>query len=314
MFPFLNSNVLIPSMLLVAIGGWAFGRTNGLLIVMGAIVLHYFLFQFFADDYPYYSDRVTGYPLIIGIALLSGTLRQNLDAIREATFLLDMAVEERTRDLANMNRELIDRSEAMRVSHGQRLHDGIGQQLTGIQLYSSSLASSLVEESNASAALAHSLMNRARSTHELVRHAARSLFPVQIGRVGLFAAINEMVACFQETQQVAIHVHSLDHLPGIPQATALQIYRICQETTLFLLAHAQSSDISIHLAEEKDDLILSIAHDGSSIADHLEQSPALRLVEYRLKQVRGKMYPPVAVTNSERLRFIIPLQEKPEAA
>ena len=311
MFPRLNSDVLFPILVLAGIGGFHFGKTKGLLIFAASLVLQYAVFQFFADQYEYYYNRAIGTFIGIIIIFLTGSLKHNLDAIREASLRLDRTVEERTRELTNLTSELIERSEAMRVAYGQQLHDGIGQQLTGILLYSSALASSLIEEGNSSAALAHSVMNRARSTHELIRHAARSLFPVQIGRVGLLAAINEMAACLKEIRNTSIHVQTPENLTDIPQSIPLQTYRICQETTLLLL-QAAATHIDIEITVKNDNLILSIEHDGLSVAGLLAQAPAARLIEYRLKQVSGKM--DMAKAGAERLLFTIPRRERSVAA
>lgn len=130
MFPYLNSNVLIPVLALMAFGGWIFGRSASLLFLLITNIHHFSLTQYYAADYLYYADRLIGPLLCITIIELTGTLRNNLDSIKEANARLDQAVLERSGELTDLTRKLIERAETMRVSRGQELHDGIGQQLT----------------------------------------------------------------------------------------------------------------------------------------------------------------------------------------
>lgn len=311
LFPSLNSNALIPVFALLALGTWIYGRTAGLLLAQVAFIHHFAVFQFYATEYGTYTDRVTGTFLCIAVVVFCGTLSKSLEGIKEANLRLDVAVAERTAELTGLTHRLISNAEAARVSRGQELHDGIGQQLTGIQLYATSLAEQLLEEGNPSASLAHSLCNRSRSTHQLIRKTARSLFPVQINEIGLMPALEEMTACLAALKPVQTNIHAEGELLSLPSTTALQFYRICQETALYIITHSNAGKLAIRVTVSPREAQLSIRHDGGSLAERLEPSNEAKLIDYRLNLINGTQeHQPLGQT-AETFLFHAPLAEVP---
>ncbi|MBT8046487.1 MAG: hypothetical protein KJN67_04915, partial [Pontiella sp.] len=175
--------------------------------------------------------------------------------------------------------------------------------------YSTALADQLVSELETCASLAFSLNNRARNVHDLVRRAARSLFPVQIEEVGLPPALNELAAFAEETKPVKVALHTCGNLNDIPSATALEFYRIGQETIFFILNTTNSKNISVDVGLSASILCLEITHDGNAVESLLPQSQEARLLEYRLKQIHGKLHF-IKSKVTESLRFEAPFNPR----
>lgn len=269
-----------------------------------SILLMSFLY---ADIVDYYEDRLLGTVVGVSMAYLVGGLRANLDAIKATNEQLDRTVAERNAELDRLSRQMLERSEHHRVVRGQELHDGIGQQLTGIQLFCSALAEQLGAEKNTNATLAYSLKNRAGMAHNLVRRAARALFPLRIRETGLQPALEELAACFNELYKTDFTVAASGNLQSIPHETALQLYRICQETALAVVG---SPDVRIRIQATVNDSwsTVSLRHDGPPLGSGIGGAETAQLINYRLRQIHGTVETAMDDFSSETLAYTVPIR------
>ncbi|WP_372806273.1 sensor histidine kinase [Pontiella sp.] len=287
LFPRFNSNVLFGSVVLLAAGSWLYGRTIGLLLLLPTLTHQFLIYQHFANSYVYYTDRIAGTALLVTVVFIVGTQRNNLRAIQETTNWLDETVAKRNATLEKMTRRLIQRAEARRTAHGRDLHDSIGQQLTGIQLYATSLSEQLNADHNPGAAPAHSLTTRARTVHNNIRQTARLLFPVQLETIGLHSALDELEACIQTLRNTRISIKIEGDLASLPPNKALQIYRICQETALLITQECVPQTIDMALKHDSDRIDIQVAHDGPPLAGAIGDSLEAQLIKYRLNMLAG---------------------------
>lgn len=287
LFEHFNSNIIIPYIVIVGLGTWFFGRPAGLLLIIFSYIPAFVLFQLYADEYAYPNDRLTGTLIMLTAVAIVDRLRSNTEGIRELQQQLEAMVTDREQELFWLTDELLNYSEKRRTETGQRLHDGIGQQLTGIQLLCSSLDENLTgpdtEESSAAAALAA----KAARVHHQVRRIARALFPVRIAHVGLRAALDEMIACLADLHSKSITLTELRGCSNLPEALSLQLYRICQESCTYLLEQAKAETIRITLNTCGTAFILRIEHDGEPTEPG--GLSIFNLIRYRIRNVQGEI-------------------------
>jgi glucose-6-phosphate-specific signal transduction histidine kinase len=289
-FPRLRLSASIPVVALVGLGTWIYGRTIGLALIIPSILFHIFLTSIlFADVLVFYQFKLTSYLLFIILVYLVGTFRHNHVRLIELNHELDQLVLSRNRELGRLADQLLDKVENQRIGYGQNLHDGIGQQLTGIQLYSTTLGTDLANANLTSASLAFSLSERARTVHNLIRRISRSLFPVQINEVGLRPALEELKAYLGETSAVNFSITYIGDTRLIPKEVAHQLFRICQETVLYILKQSNPESIMIECNVFDTVYHLSITQDGASVREQINASPQSRLVEYRVMQIAGEL-------------------------
>lgn len=286
MFEDWNSNVLILSIPLLAIGAWLFGSTRGLFIIIYVESISFAISQFYADEYAYFSDRATGMLIALLVVYLFSRLRINFDGTREISQQLDARVTQRDFELSTLTEQLLRSSENRRVNRGQELHDGIGQQLTGVQLLCSSLTTQLKNEASHEASTANALMEATHRAHNHIRQISRALFPVRIAQVGLVSALIELAACINEIRMLNIQVKELSDVSGIPESIALQLYRICQECINYLINHANADQLDVTVNTSAHHFVLGVAHNGSPQA-MTQKDSLFGLIQYRLKQING---------------------------
>jgi len=287
MFARMNASVLIPIFPLLAMGAWLYGRTIGFVLILLSVNYQCLLSSVvYGDYYDFFEGRFSGTFLAISVVFLAGRLRTSYNDLKNTNVKLDRRVEERSTELNHLTVKLIHDAEVTRIRHGQVLHDGIGQQLTGIQLYCTSLAEQLVAESNPIASLAFSMRTSAEQAHNIIRKTARMLFPVRMQETGLIPAINELVSCLREMQHLSIDMDVEGDFENIPDNMALALYRICHESAMCAVTELNASAIQLDLSEGNAGYQVALLQNGTSwsmVQDTIEQ----RLILYRLQSLHG---------------------------
>ena len=137
-----------------------------------------------------------------------------------STFPLDLAVSEvklegRTiftgivRDISERRRlelEVLRIADEERRRIGQDLHDGLGQQLTGIGLLARGLARQLEVAGSPAAEDAREIMQFIKEADEYARGLARGLVPVELEANGLAAALARLASNAERLFSVDLHV------------------------------------------------------------------------------------------------------------
>jgi PAS domain S-box-containing protein len=185
-----------------------------------------------------------------------------------AGLIMDLSVQQK------LQREIlaIPAREQQRI--GEELHDGLGQQLTGLSM----LAQSLLNKSSESE---HELADQiASGLHEAltqVRALARGLVPIQIYADGFMISLKEITESIERQSQIPIKLQIDDVVLLFDDATATHLYRIVQESLNNAVKHAKADQINVSLKIEKDCGVLEIIDNGIGIPLNLEDSSGLGL-------------------------------------
>jgi PAS domain S-box-containing protein len=157
----------------------------------------------------------------------------------------------------------IGEREQRRVGHD--LHDGLGQELTGIGFMASSLRTKLAKTSRQHAREAARICQLLKDSLEHVRTMSRGLHPVKADPEALMSALAELAgsvarvngcSCsFQCPQPVRIH----------DQQIAINLYRIAQEAVHNAIRHARPKRIWITLTQRDGTLVLEVRDNGTGI-------------------------------------------------
>ena len=111
---------------------------------------------------------------------------------------------------------------------GQELHDGLGQQLTGIAFLVSSLSDTL----GAKAAPEEPIMNQVKNllceVMSVIRSLSRGLYPVALETGGLSSALHHLAEYAQGSSGIQCDVRCTASANGIDKTIALNLYRIAQ--------------------------------------------------------------------------------------
>ncbi len=209
----------------------------------------------------------------------------------EATRVLSAIVDitERKR----LEAEVLRISEDERKRIGDDLHDDLGQQLTGIRLFSTTLANQLRARSAPEAAGVAAITDLLDNALNLTRSLARGLHPVAASPEGLMIALDDLTSrtsglfgrpCSFVCRN-PVHIHQ--------PAVATHLFRIAQEAVTNAVKHAHASQIEIKLSSDNRSTELSIRDDGTGIPifDPVVESTGMgmRIMNYRADMIGGTL-------------------------
>jgi len=177
------------------------------------------------------------------------------------------------RDITERRRmevELLEISDSEQRRIGHDLHDGLGQQLTGLEMKSFSLMEDLEVEDLA--ASRKSLQEQAgqinRALRECVavtRSLAHGLAPAVIKSDGLMGALEQLARLTRLPGKVECRFVCPVPVALQDDQTAGHLYRIAQEAVNNALKHGRPRRLTIHLAREPGTLRLQIEDDGRGL-------------------------------------------------
>ena len=121
---------------------------------------------------------------------------------------------------------------------------------------------------------------------QLVRDVATALRP------GIASAIEWQVRRFEERTQIPCLVEVPEHLPRLPDAQAIGLFRILQEALTNVMRHACAHSVEVRLWLEDSALCLSVVDDGKGFDPTLRkpgQSFGLVGMQERMLMLGGQL-------------------------
>ncbi len=167
-------------------------------------------------------------------------------------------------------------SEQQRFSRD--LHDGLGQELTGIALLVRSLCNRADKEAPALVAGMEEVLRHVTTAIATTRTVARGVSPVGREHGGLARALQDLAQHWRETQRANIHclVRMSDNRELDPML-ADNFYRIAQEALTNAMHHSGAREIWMELLQSPQRLTLTITDNGCGIPPAVARRSGLGL-------------------------------------
>ncbi len=190
-----------------------------------------------------------------------------------------------------LEEQILRISEAEQQRIGQDLHDGICQQLAGIELMSEVLSQSLLRRHKGSSTQAAAIAANIRDVMAQTRRLARGLCPVVLESEGLMAGLLEL--CSSTEGMFHIRCAFRCDVPVLikSHAVAMHLYRIAQEAVNNAVKHGRARRIDVALVSTPERLSLIVSDDGTGIAadSHRKGGMGLRIMNYRAGAIGGTL-------------------------
>ena len=244
-----------------------------------------------------YRDEPDGYPADYFRGLV-GSLRE-VQAVRKdgTTFPVELAVTEVRvgaqrlftgvlRDIQarkSLEREVLEIAAREQHRLGRELHDGVGQQLTGLSLMTDALVHQLAGSAPGPRATAERIAEHLETLHAEVRALSRGLVPVHLDAEGLRAALEDLATRTHQQTRVFCVFRCDDPPPVVDPDAATHLFRIAQEAVSNALRHGLPRTIRISLRNGPGAVVLAIQDDGVGIPNPSAAGRGLgiRIMEYR---------------------------------
>ena len=231
------------------------------------------------------------YILLIGAALLVvsfGALLIFQINKRRASNLKNAAI------LAEREAGLIavfDATESERKRIAKDLHDGIGQQLSGLRLGWEGLEQNIRPHLPEQSAKLHSLNTVLDEACSEVRTISHRMMPKALQEKGLLAALEELL---RKGIGITSIKYQLEHFKieheRFDERIEVGLYRICQELLGNILKHSKATDIIIQLYKNKNQIIMIVEDNGVGFDPEKERDGiGLKNIESRLQTINGEV-------------------------
>jgi len=188
-------------------------------------------------------------------------------------------------------KEIVEITSREQARIGQDLHDGLGQQLTGISFLSRALEQKLAGRSLPEAAEAAEICCLVRQTLSQTRNLARGLFPVELEGNGLVPALKQLGGEVEKLFGITCAVECHEGFLVEDCSTANHLFRLAQEAISNSVKHGKSKRVCVRLECLNGSAALSISDDGIGFRDNSAPGHGLglRIMNYRAQKVGGTL-------------------------
>jgi PAS domain S-box-containing protein len=199
-----------------------------------------------------------------------------------------------TRDITERKRleqEILDVSGRERQSIGRDLHDGLGQELTGVALMLRGLGSRVQARCPEAMDSINEIVALVNQSIENARSLARGLLPVRTETGGLAFALRELAARGRDLYGMEVNFRA-EVWPALnlDETDASHLYRIAQEALTNSARHGHATLVDIFLLVTRSTFLLYITDDGEGI--RLPMSPysgmGLKIMKYRAGMIGAR--------------------------
>jgi len=168
--------------------------------------------------------------------------------------------EARFKQLEERNQLVLFEREQDRL--GRELHDGLGQQLTGVAFLAKALEHKLGSRALDETADATWIVQLLNTAVDHVRFLSRNLSPVEIDGNSLVSALEKLLADIRSIYGVDAVLLASAGLAHLPTNGVNQVFRIVQEALNNALRHGRATSVRVRLALKGDVLVVAVHDNG----------------------------------------------------
>ena len=190
-----------------------------------------------------------------------------------------------------LEKEILEISDREQRRIGQDLHDGLCQQLAGIELMSQALEHKIAARSKSDAARAGEIAGHVREAIRQTRLLARGLSPVALESEGLMSALQELASNTEKIFHVECRFESEPPVPVTEPVMVTHLFRIAQEAISNAIKHGKATRILIRLTLQHGRILLRIADNGAGFAEDAprQKGMGLRIMRSRAGMIGGTL-------------------------
>ena len=210
-----------------------------------------------------------------------------------------------------LEREIMKIAEEERCRIGHDLHDGLGQNITGLSFMVEVLKKKKEKNIEIEMSELINIENKIRDAIVQTQSIARGLCPVEMEKNGLIAALEEMADNTEKIYNIECRVNMKGTFFIDEMGTAINLFYIAREAINNSLKYSMGTMISIDLIPDDDKFLMSIKDNGNGISkdvtDNKSQSGlGLRIMNYRAGIIGASL----EINNEKDTGFSVNVQVK----
>jgi len=199
------------------------------------------------------------------------------------------------RDLTDWRRlehTLVKLASMEQAKFGRDLHDGLGQELTGIAMLASAAAASLKKAGRPEAAQIKDISNIANQSIRSCRAIAHGLSPLAFAQGGLAQLLKDMTALQRDSFGIDARCEVTEVAPlKLGRDVLDNLYRIAQEAVANARRHGQAQSIKVALNIQSTTVRLDVMDDGIGIPQGpaSETGMGLKIMQFRATLIGARL-------------------------
>ena len=209
-----------------------------------------------------------------------------------------------------LEQEIAEIAHLERQRLGSDLHDGLGQELTGIALLLRGLAPTVAAASPAAATQIDEVIALTNQAIQNTRKMALGLSPIALDRGGLVESLRRLIERARANYGVTARLRGISGaVSAIDDTSATHLYLIAQEALLNACEHGQARQVTISLRLNRLQAALSIVDDGCGLrpAPSPGRGMGMTIMQYRARAVGGTLHVEGRRDGGTRVRCVFPL-------
>ena len=194
-------------------------------------------------------------------------------------------------DRKRLEKEILEISGRERESIGRDLHDGLGQELTGIALMLRGLAARIHSRCPDVVDNIDEVVGLVNQSIETARSLARGLLPVRTETGGLVFALRSLATRGRDLYGLDVNFRAeASRELTFSEAAATHLYRIAQEALTNAARHGRAKRVDIDLIGSANSFSLRISDDGAGFLQTMPTSAGmgLKIMKYRAGMIGAK--------------------------
>jgi PAS domain S-box-containing protein len=212
----------------------------------------------------------------------------------------------------DLEKSLAEVSAQERRRFGQDLHDGLGQELTGLACLAACLQKHTAAQGLPISEIVDKLADRIQHAIESMRRIAKALVPVEIDELGLVVALEQLAAGSASGFGVPCRFRCTAPVVVEDNTVATELFRIAQEALANAARHARAHGVEIEMTSEPGSISLAVRDDGVGLPDDLSHSPGmgLRIMRYRAGLIGAALHVRAAAGGGTEIVCTVPRDER----
>ncbi len=214
------------------------------------------------------SDAIVGVALTAFFLMMLRYLRQRdaaLETIGATNAMLEKRVADRTTDLSDLSRHLLEVREEEKRILARDLHDDFGSYLTAINMDVSRVRDKIAASAPEHAAKLDRTLTLLNSAIEMKRQLVSELRPSMLDNLGLGPALEQYIEEWSRRTRIRATFDYEGELTSTDEGCLIAIFRVFQEALNNVLKHAQATRVSAYTYRNADRIEFEIADDGLGI-------------------------------------------------
>ncbi len=177
---------------------------------------------------------------------------------------------------------VIDAAESERRRIARDLHDGVGQQLTGIKMALQQLSSA--DENNQKLEKLTEILDDASKD---VRALSHQMMPKMLEEEGLLPAIEDMLKKTLGITPIKYELTTKGMNQRFDKKIELGLYRVAQELIGNILKHSQANEVLADLYLREKNILMMVEDNGVGMPDEIKEGLGLQNMKGRITAIGG---------------------------